>query len=391
MKLKTLVSTLAVAGLVTTGAFAAPMAKDSQAGVMHSKFWQTVAVHPNQDNANGVVMLDKGVKITGLGSVALTQNDSDYFGATKGMSLALDQGELYFDAAMGNMATFHASSTILNNNALHVPGQAETNMLNFSEFNATLYHGNAWLTVGKQYGSFGSLAHDSITTPLTSQVAQLHGEGLTLGYALTNTGVFGNVSVYNGQQKITDDKNQVRGYSATLGYAMNQGMNKIFDFNGLQLRASMASDARDVFQFNQNTVPYQNKDVPAYSLFAQYVFNNFKFSATYLTSGNVEARTGMFPAQVKAAPSAYDIQAEYGFMTNNARVNTVILGYQGTNEDVFTIGNVPKSRMLVAYKYGLTKNLTLEAQYNVDKAHKDEFDGTSAQDDQIHARLQFTF
>jgi hypothetical protein len=179
--------------------------------------------------------------------------------------------------------------------------------------------------------------------------------------------------------------------------------------------ASMNNHATAAGQSQVKQVYIKNA-IPAASLHADYTQGAFSIDADYVMVNKMKntgfvyykAGTSDKAAIEKAAmPSAYNLQAVYGFTTMGQHKNYVTLGFGGTQDALgFTpFGgsfNMPKDRILVNYKYDLMKNVSVEAEYDMDadygKKHKADYTsktnvatGTGYSNDTITARLNVAF
>lgn len=404
---------MAVLGLASTGAFAAPANSQAGMSLQNDTFWQSI-IHHNQDNASGVQMLQTGKNaISGMVSTQLAnrskrsgyaKNTATSKNANGNTSFSLHTAELYFDARPVQNVDVHVAMDY-DNNFLDPSNTSTTNMF-FPEANVTLTHGNMWATAGRQYGNFGSTQHHSITTPVTEDFSNMNQTGVTLGYAMRNTGLYGDVFIYNGvavgvlsdttptvggnttQRDINNynnSKNSVHGYSAEVGFAQKQGSNALFGNNGMNAALSFISNIQDTITFgtslnksasNAGGPASFKKAVPAFALHGDYTQGAFSVDADYVIVNKMKD-TGMYfgkanSASLRAAmPAAYTLQAVYGFTTSGQHNNYVTLGFGGTQDaaGLTPFGSnftMPKNRILVNYKYDMMKNVSVAVEYDMD-------------------------
>lgn len=409
---------MAVLGLVSTGAFAAPAtAKAMKNSNSDQAFWNTV-IDRNQDNAYFVMPQPGRVKVTGEVDTRLartskgganTNSNAGYAAGKSKTAFNLHSAEVYLDAGLpsfmlgGNplntmvhVALAHDYDLTANNlNDKTIGAVAGITRLDnsskmfFPEAYAMMTYEHLFAKVGRQYVNFGSILHDSISTPLTEELSKTNQTGVTLGL-MNLYGFYGDVAFYNGasygnsNNDIRSNQNKVHGFAAELGYAMR---NNNYHLNGY---VDYISNMADVAALNYNLVNYKllgggtvrlaNKDkVPGIAVHGDFTMqagsdSSFTVMADYVTA------TKKFNAQdwtfdnSGAKPQAYGVEGDYTFLKHH----TITLGFQGSKQaaGIYAAGAdlsatntfpMPKTRLLAGYTYELNKYVSFGAEYTNDK------------------------
>lgn len=441
MKLKTLVGSMMVLGVVSTGVIAAPStpeagnkAKDAVAvpedttkavtDVAEQAFWTSI-IDRNQDNAYLVPNLSSGqVKLSGLITVNNTANKFDLAKS----DLSENDEELYVDARANDFTTFHLALAYgLDNTIKYLNGSDTTDAGNakkklyIPEAYAKMTYGNFFAKVGQQYINFGSTSHQSISTPLTQILSQTDQLAITLGMKNVH-GLYGGASLYKGADygsHIKTDsksdategkKNKFKGYAIDLGYALHNNsysanvyagyISNMLDVNALDFRFSDAIGDKSV-QATQKAVPavavHGDMTVGPVQLSANFVSAIKKFDAADY------ALYGTSKKDEELKPLAYGLEANYTFMPKQ----TITLGFQGTknagglNPYDFARHQMPKQRLLAAYTYQLSDHVSLAAEYDRDTQYssgasfqlgkKERAVGSGKIDNTILAKLKVAF
>ena len=408
MKLKTLVSSMALLSLVSTGAMAATHVASQAVANSGSDFWQGV-MYRNQDN-NGTMptLADGQNKVTGSIDVdayhadkragftdSTTNNKSKY-------ALNLNTAEIYFDWRANSTTTAHIAVDYDNQNSTKSTSEAEvTNSVALSEGYVTLAQGNLFLDAGLQYLRFGSSSHDSIMAPLTQDMSLTSTTAITGGVFGLN-GFYADAGVFNGVPygtgtDLADSQNSINGFTAEVGYAQNQGVNPFYGYNGLNTYLSYINDVAGTNAaqaiISTNTLAEQH---PAIAFHAGYVSGPFQLL------GNYVAVTKAFPDAIAPIngkgrkPSAYNVEADYSW--NPIHIQTVALGYDGSAElgglsDGSTYGPTafPETRIALTYGYHLSKNVSLQGEYANEKDFSVANAGTGSSANVFVGRLKVAF
>ena len=422
MKLKTLVGTLAVLGLASSVVFAAPPVQAP--GDAATAFWANI-MNRNQDNAAGVLELQPGQqKITGAIATDLKYNDkrTAYTDDKGSNSISLHTAELYYDNQINNWLGAHVA---VDYDSDFVGSNSRTTDMFMTEAYATIMQNDLYAKLGRQYLNFGSTMHSSITTPVTDLMTSTNATAVTLG-ALNLNGFYVNGSVFNGtpygyNQVTTQDSdtqntaNQIHGYTAEVGFAQ-QLANVSYD-----VYADYIANSNDtmISQFNRSSagtttitpgtiILTPHNAIPAYAVHADVTTGPFAVMADYTSTTK---KTD--PAQIAfnssgAQPSAYSMEADYNFMTNQYN-SMVFVGYEGTQQALGIIPtgssdtfSLPKTRMLLGYGVSFNANIGAKLEYANDKDYSTgdvttvpgaskTIPGSGKSDNRVTARLTVNF
>lgn len=407
---------MAVLGLVSTGAFAAPAtAKAMKNSNSDQAFWNAV-VDRNQDNAYFVTPQPGQVKVTGEVDTRLAHtskggaNNNANLGYAAGKSKTafdLHSAEVYLDAGLPsvmlagnplNTMVHVALSHDYDNTANNLNGKEVTTITSasidstakmfFPEAYAMMTYEHLFAKVGRQYVNFGSVDHDSISTPLTEVLSNTNETGVTLGL-MNLYGFYGDVSFYNGAfygdspNDIRDNKNKVHGFAAELGYAMK---NNNYHFNAY---VDYISNMADVDALNYdlanakliagNTSLNTTDKVPGVAVHGDFTMqagadSSFTVMGDYVTATKKFNKADWMFNNDGAKPQAYGVEGDYTFLKHH----TITLGFQGSKQAAgvqlvgadLTATNtfpMPKTRLLAGYTYDLNKYVSFGAEYTNDK------------------------
>jgi hypothetical protein len=405
MKLKLLVGTMAVMGLLSTSINAdVTRTQPSVDNVTVAStdvvtFWEGI-VNRNEDNANGVI-LNKQNHVSGAVSTQanystkrgtdLAANTSPYTDTSANnqgnTSLNLANVEVYFDSQVSNWARVHIATTY----GSDFTGSSYGNVNMFfteayAELNNFQQGAPVWMftKVGRQYLNFGSTQYNTITQPLTNDLSLSNATAVTVG-AIAKNGVYGDVYGYNGNAyggpagsvANTNSANTIHSYGAEVGYAMGNST------QGLNVYADYIANIADTLSFGNSLyysptskgtttwkAIYPDQQRPGYALHANYNNGPFGIIADYV--GMVSA----FDKDIYsynghgASLAAYSFEADYTLPTQ--KVQMISLGYQGSENALqfYGLGNVfsmPKSRMIAGYKYTFNTNINMKFEYMYDK------------------------
>lgn len=390
MKLKTLVSSMALLSLVSTGAIAATHASHVPGNAVAnsgSDFWQGI-VYRNQDNNGTISSLATGQnKLTGLLEVDAFHSDKrgGFTNTTANnkakYALSLHTAEMYFDWRANNVTSTHFAVDYDNQQVSRNTNSIQyIQDLSLSEAYATLQKGNLFLNAGLQYLRFGSASHDSIMAPMTEDFSLTSTTALSGGIFGLN-GFYADASVFNGVPygtgtALTDHQNSINGFAAEVGYAQNQGVNPFYGFNGLNTYFDYINDVADT-----NLVKTMSTSAgatalaeqhPAMAFHVGYVSGPFQLYANYVALTKKFETTEYTINGTAAKPSAYALEADYSW--NPMHIQTIALGFEGSNDAAGITSNVaygptstPKTRISLTYGYHLNKNVSLQGEYANEK------------------------
>lgn len=398
---------MVVLGIVSTGAFAAP-AKAIK-GSTDQAFWQGI-VDRNQDSAYMVTGLRPGqMKVTGevktgltykkggLENGAVLPNPNTSYDRNKSITkLNLNSAELYFDYKVNNFAKVHVAvgrgySNVPNSSGLVATPASE--QFFFPEAYVNLSHDNFFAKIGRQYLNFGSTSHHSISTPLTQDLSESVQTAVTLG-AYNFNGFYVDAALYNGaaqgrnNNNFVKSANNVHGYTLEAGYAMNTAD---YNFNLYVDYLSNMVDVTSVNVYAGNKVPQTSSHVatgsikatPAVALHGDFTTGPFTVKADYvMATDKIQTVTKAGLTKDYGKPQAYSLEGDYRFMP----AQTVTLGFEGTEQAarIYPLGSgtsntnaagvtsvdgfqLPKTRLLAAYSYDLSKHVTLQGEFTHDK------------------------
>ena len=419
MKLKTIVRSMAVLGLVGTSAFAAPhvqVAHHSAVAAKHDSFWQSVT-YRNQDNA-GLQNLTVGqTKVTGEVAAKLTHADkggktnktaegstdvlTGYNSNSATTNLDLSTANLYIDSRVNDFASVHvaldltgnaqASEVSDNNGNPEITNGNKTNYL--SEAYASLNHGHYYANIGHQYLNFGSAAHNTISTPVVETLTAIDVDAVSFG-AVDFGGVYADASLFKGvpagnstannnggDDDFNNSSNGMAGYTFELGYAMDQGANDYYGFNGVNVYVDYLDDMQNLASIQailssqptsgKNTKHFLAKKAPMLAAHIGYATGPFQVAANYAQVMNDLTNEGADAVTPDTKFGAYNLEADYSFGMQH--VQTVSFDYEGTQYlSGFQLSSsaafdTPETRMGLGYAYHLSKAAAVEVEYMNDK------------------------
>lgn len=401
MKLKLLVGTMAIMGLVSTSVFAdvtrvQPSTEvTSMAAPDLVAFWEGI-VDRNEDNANGIILnqqnhvsaaistqaqyTSKRGNTTYATSPYIDQPSNNNKGKT---SLYLANAEVYFDSQVTPWARAHIATTygsdFVNGGSDMFFDEAYAELNNFQQ------GAPVWMfaKVGRQYLNFGSTQYNVVTEPLTDDLSLSNATAVTVG-AIAKNGVYGDFYGYNGTpyggnpDAKTDSSNTIHGWGAEVGYAMGntaQSLNVYADYINNIADSLSFGNSLGTYSVNQQGTTvwssiFPDQQRPAVALHANYSMGPFAVIADYVNMlSSFDENVYSFNGH-GARLSAYAFEADYTLPTQN--VQMVSLGYQGSENAVqfYGLGNtfsMPKSRIVAGYKYTFTNNINMKFEYMYDK------------------------
>lgn len=394
MKLKRLVGSMVVLGLVSTGVIAAPQTPEDTTKATQDTtvtpedkaakdaFWESV-IDRNQDNAYLVTNLHNGdIKLSGLAKIsAKTGANRHDIDLTK-TDLSEDAVALYMDTRVNDFTTLHLALAYgLNNTIEHLNGSKYTDVakakkeLYFPEAYAKMTYNNFFAKVGQQYLNFGSTSHHSISTPVTQLLSQTNQVAVTAGVQDLG-GFYTDLSIYKGAHK-ADNESADSSNSATNGYVAEAGYALHNDNYSLNVYADYISNMADVdalnFRFSDaigdGNLQATSKNIPGIAVHGGFTMGPFEILADYVTALKYSDATDYQFNKSPAEPKAYSVEASYNFMPKQ----TVTLGFQGTKQaqglNPYEVDThmIPKRRLLAAYTYQLSDHVSLAGEFTHDK------------------------
>ena len=426
MKLKTIVSAMAMLGLMGTSAFAATQTASNTTNntgyLNQDSYWMNI-INRNQDNAYLVIQPAGSTKFSAFFTVDYVYNQKrSGYSEKDGNANIFASPEVYFDAQVNNWTSLHfALESGANTIGGYSYGDDKTaptlssnfgqSQLFFDEAYATFTYNNFFAKVGQQYGNFGTTMKNSITATLPQQLASMAQTGVTLG-AVTKQGFYGDVFIYQGSpygyQAASPDKyseinrngSVIHGYVVDAGYALNQGQNAFYGNNGGNFYIDYIGNLADsltMLNTLKNNTPA--KQVAAVALHADYATGPFQVMADYVNALSSFSTNAVSFNNAEARPSAYGFQASYSWNPN--MVQSVTLGYGATQQALginsfASSVNLPSYNVLASYSISPIKNVKLRADYVYSKDYSADdtsgaTSGTGNANSTIDARIQVLF
>jgi hypothetical protein len=438
MKLKAIVSSMAVLGLISTTAFAATQparsAADNTGYLSQDAYWMNI-INRNQDNAYLVVQPAGSTKLSAFFATDYVHNQK-----RTGYSIANGNGngsngifvspEVYFDAQVNNWTGVHLAlesgpntnrtfSYTQDTTAPTLNSTFGTTQIFFDEAYATFTYNNFFAKVGQQYANFGTTMKNSITATLPQQLAAIDQTGVMLG-AVSAKGFYGDVFIYQGSaygnvngndySEVNRNGSVIHGYTLDAGYALNLGQNAFYGNNGGNVYIDYIANLADSLTlestiYTNNTVNSSNvpnKQVPGVAVHADYATGPFQVMVDYVSA--LAGISSVTYNNSAAKPSAYGLQGSYSWNPN--MVQTLTLGYGATQESLgitpFAGGtNLPSYNLLASYSISPIKNVKLRLDYIYSKDYDTDTAaqvgssnatyGTGDANNTVDARIQVLF
>lgn len=436
MKLKTIVSSMAVLGLISTSVFAAAQPKntansDNTGWLNQDAYWMSI-IDRNQDNAYLVMQKAGDMKFSAYVATDLSYNSKrNGYGVGAGngsgkTGIDLSVAELYFDAQINPWVSAHIALDYDsdNSNGGFSVGTSDstaptintaygTTQAYFGEAYAMFNYNNFFAKVGRQYANFGSTAHNTISPTLTQSLSSINETGVTLG-AVSQQGFYGDVFIYQGSpygaastsatkyDTINSNASMLHGYTVNVGYALNQGQNAFYGNDGGNYYINYIGNMTDVTSIKSTlktsgstawTAPAQQ--VPGVAVHGDYATGPFQVMADYVTALSGYDSASLTYNGSGAKPAAYSVQATYSW--NETNTQSLTLGFDGTQQakGITPMGSgftLPENRFLVSYGYVPFKNVKLRLQYENAKDYGTSVtNGTGDINHTVTARVQLVF
>lgn len=441
MKLKTLVGSLVMAGVVSTSVYAAPKATSTSAQIssLNQRIQKLEAIiNRNQDNAaNNPAALSnpnwfQNVVISGefeptfnwsnrsfqyskLTSSTVRSNGSGSSSAfirnAAPTQAYLNAAELYLDAQVNSMTDLHTALDYDYDPSVYGTGTSSSFTPNkqsmfFSEADvrfSNLAKSGLYSVIGKQYFNFGSYQHDTLTTPFTEMLSKTNAIGATVGY-LTNNGFNADGYLLDGAMSLRNSYAQTSNnmyvasprfqtWGASAGYNMqNQrfGINAQVDFlsnmaQTIYLSHTMVENnatGSDITNTYYSTVPAVSAHLGltsgAFGLMFDYVTALKRFANTDLTTNYAAGSTA-----IGAKPAATNAQFNYNNMMMG-HANTMYVGHQTSSDSEAIYGQdmggyyIPQSRFDIGDKYTIAQNVLVNLEYDHDQDYDHQATDTNA-------------
>lgn len=414
MKLKTLVTTMIVAGAVSANAFADDM--QAQLDAMKAQIAQMQATM-NTNNATTGLPSDgwfNRISISGMANIDANGSWSHEpvgFANQNPSDIQVTNANLFVDANVSDWTKLHLGAVFSSDNSTSfnllragafTSNETDRNV-NIDEAYATI--GNFakspfYLKAGQQYLPFGDYTpYGDITPSFTQVLSQVNNPSAVAGF-VANNGVNGSVYALEGLNKIsgsgtvasrsdTDSKDSIRNWGASLG--VQNAYNNIGYKAGLGYLYNMADVTGIATMLSDTGATTATNGVSGYTHSAGAVAANagvkvkaFDADAKYVTAVQKFNAADVSYDGNGAKPAAWTVDAGYSFpvLSHDSRVG---LGYQGTKEasgvQVYgTDSNPAKTRYLANYTVNVSKftDLGFEIRHDVDYSVSNGGTGNSA-------------
>ncbi len=383
MKLKQLVSTAALLGLIGTTAIAAPANEPTLYGGGY--IWNNV-IDKARDSSYPVALLQEDqTSVTGIlyATGNYRSKHSGYSDTTSGndvYNFSLATSEVYLDSQLNSWIRAHLTLTYQSNftQGTYYPPSS----LFFSEAYAVMYNGgNYYAKVGRQYINFGNYLHDSVSSTLPEQFTNINQTAITVG-AVNMNGFYANASIFNGQpygdtatfDNAPNNQYQAHGYTAELGYMQEMAS------TGYNMYVDYVDNIADNINVGNYFSPvqegvYMTKAVPAIAAHIDYHTGPIDVLADYFTVTDAfdvsdwSYYSAAGASATGAKPSAYSVEGSYAFNWMN-KIHSVTLGYEGSSQAVGFNGNsgfpMPESRILAQTGVTVSPNVSMQIEYDYD-------------------------
>jgi len=395
MKLKLVVVSMSVLGLISSSAFAAasaPVSMHKHHKVMHHK---VVAHNPKGEEMStssamtndwfNRIAIDGGVNMdTKFGSrnTAYNGENTARFSLNNvALNLKADIND-WTKAFVGlNYDNASAGYDVIDQSAGLNLEQGYITFANASQL-------PFYAKLGKQFVDFGSYTIHPLTQPVTQVLTESLQTGATVGFdaPLDMVSTFGSVYTFDNTAHISTHNNPTYNYGGRLGLGQtndqlgwNVSADYIYDFTGVgQVDASLTTANTYVSRVAGGAVNANVNSGP-FTLGARYVKALQSFNVADIASTT---------AGKGAQPWAADITAGYGFnaMGDDQKVT---VGYGATRDAVNVL--LPRSRWTAAYDVSVLKNATVGAEFDHDVAYSVKDGGTGNSNNEVGVRVGVKF
>jgi hypothetical protein len=267
-----------------------------------------------------------------------------------------------------------------------------------------------FLQVGKQFQDFSRYEIHPITRTLNQVLSETLATSIKLGFI--SDGFHGSVYAFDDPlTKSAGGSNTTTNYGATVGYdqpgdqfGWDLGVGYLYNMIGVNDVAYMVNNYRS------STNDYTRR-VGAWNIYGDINSGPFTLGARYtaaldnfnpndmpkngnadLTAGSAVIGSGtnvtVATTAQGAKPWAFDIKAGYGFEGMGKNQN-VYLGYQASNEAGGL--NIPKYRWMVGYGIDMWKNVNLGGEWDYDSAYSVAKGGTNNNTNLVSLRAAVKF
>lgn len=424
MKLKLVVASMSVLGLISCPLFAATNTeqKASHKMVKH-KVKHQIAFQDYKDmgalpiHQTPLVMSDWFNRITvdgGMNFDTRWGNRSLGYQGENNQSISLNDVHFNINANINNWSKLFAALSFDNTSGVLTGASTSTNPLattfrpkpgkysnfkdargiNLEQAYMTLSNPDEcplYFKLGKQFVDFGKYDLHPITRTMAQSLSQTLRTAVTVGFS-TPMGFHGSVYTFSNSMRQVGDSHTKLNYGGAFGYDHVGGINwdagvgylyqmvgvedvayAVGIFNGSNNTGGIGGGgAPNVGLANTNastTGTFVNR-VGATALYGDLSSGPFSFGLRYVTAMQVFNATDLLRSKistVRARPCALDLQGGYGFNAMGKSQN-VYLGYQGSQDALYLY--LPKHRWLAGYDVDMWKytNLGVEVDHDLDYA-----------------------
>lgn len=254
-----------------------------------------------------------------------------------------------------------------------------------------------FLNLGKQFVDFGRYDIHPITRSMTQVMTETRRTAAELGF-ITCAGLHGSVFSFNNPLTLTSNGHAQPNYGASIGYdqindqlGFDLGAGYLYDFTGVNDIAYAVTTNNTAGLASSSTSGSENTRVHAGSLYADVNSGPFTLGARYVQAMNrfnvLDVPKNASLAQ-GAKPWSADIKAGYGFNAWNKNQN-IYLGYQASQDAVFLY--LPKSRWLAGYNMDVWKNTNVGVEVARDNSYSISQGGTGTSSNTVALRVGVKF
>jgi hypothetical protein len=260
-----------------------------------------------------------------------------------------------------------------------------------------------YLKLGKQFVAFGKYDPHAITRSMTNVLSETLRTAATIGFQ-TRSGLAAEFFAFDNPMREAASSTSFNSHTKTnyggqIAFAMpsdslgfDVGLGYMYDFTGVQDVGYAVSVYNGT---NSATTPTYAHRVGAASLYGDINSGPFSFALRYVTalqhfsSSDLPTRATTVAAnRANAKPCALDLSAMYKFNAWDRNQN-VYLGYQGSRDAVNLY--LPKTRLTAGYGMEVWKNTSVGLEVNHDKAYSTTSGSTNDSSNQVHLRVGVKF
>jgi len=255
-----------------------------------------------------------------------------------------------------------------------------------------------YLQLGKQYTDFGRYQIHPQTESLDQVFSESSHVTAKLGF-VTQMGLSGSVYAFNNDVRLTSDSHKKANYGAALGYVQpgdslgfDAGVGYMYDFTGVNAVADVVTDFNGSGDATGGTSTYtETSRVGAAALYGDVNSGPFSIGLRYtaaLQRFSASDLTSTVGSGAGAKPWAAGVNADYAFNAWGRNQN-VYVGFQATN-DAVTMA-LPRNRWQAGYDVALYQNTKLGVQLNHDIDYSVASGGTGQASNTVNLRLGVMF